>query len=58
MNDQLHPLFKDICEAYLFPQGKECKNKDPQGYCELSNNASGKCKDLRHCCEHDPSLRR
>lgn len=27
-----------------------CENKDPQGYCELSNNVSDKCKDLKHQC--------
>lgn len=30
----------------------QCKHKDPQGYCELSNNASGKCKDLGWSCEN------
>ena len=30
-----------------------CKYKDTQGYCELSNNLSGKCKDLRHACNSE-----
>ncbi len=28
-----------------------CKYKDPQGYCELSNNVSSKCTEyLREMC--------
>jgi hypothetical protein len=29
----------------------ECRHKDPQGYCELSNNVADKCDDLKDGCE-------
>lgn len=26
----------------------QCKHKDPQGYCELSNNVADKCSEYKY----------
>ena len=35
MNDQLHPLFKDICNSYIAIKSVQCINCQQETYCKI-----------------------